>query len=347
MAIQDNYWDDTRKLWIDGATGNYMRPVDQGGDDTWYSPDGRQRFVNGQWKPITATSVATARGFGAQSGFGFDILESVQAQETYIQNLNNQLNRDLANINNTAAAAIQAQQTALARELQAGRIDADKYIQGRELAQRESEFARQLAFQTRVQGFNEEIGKAQTELARLREVRDERELQSRLAANPLDFVAYEFYKRMLGQPQAWDIAQRMAGGAVPTGKGSELLGTTGQEPNLLGQPFEEAPPAYSDQTIQQIAESLFEPGKQSLYNPRLSGTGAFGVNISPPQDLSRQEATGLSDAELGILTSFLRAGVETTPGGKRIALDPQEYFKQVEQSWIPTLASVDTPTLYK
>lgn len=267
--------------------------------------------------------------------YGWELLDREQEQETYIQKLNNDLQREIATINNTARQQLQSTDAALQRELQSGRLASDQYMQQRELAQRESEFARQIALQTRLQTFNEEMGRAELELQRLGELRQERELQAQLAANPNDFVAYEFYKRMLGTPKPWEQAQQVAQGQsnLQGGPGTVAEG----QGNLLGEPYAAAPPAYDDETLSTVASSLFNPqgaGGGGGYNPNLTGTGVFGSTIEAPNSLSRAEFGSLSDAELGILNSFLRGGIEID--GRRVSVNPEDYFQQVEKSWIPT-----------
>ncbi len=165
------------------------------------------------------------------------------------------------------------------------------------------------------------------------EARQERLLQAQLAGNPQDFVAYEFYKRNRGDPQDLALAskiQQASGGTVTGGASGTPSGT------LSGTPFPDAPPAYDDETLQKVLSGLQNQGGQPLYNPRLGGTGVFGANIPSPNDISRSDANALTDSELGILSSFLRAGVQTGAGGSRVALDPQEFFAQTERSFVPT-----------
>lgn len=55
-----NRWDDNAKLWIDDATGNRMRPTDQGGDGRWRNPQGLVlNEATGQWERDGPAPVAT------------------------------------------------------------------------------------------------------------------------------------------------------------------------------------------------------------------------------------------------------------------------------------------------
>jgi len=353
MAAQDNYWDDPAGLWRDRATGNYMKPTDKGGDGIWYSPDGRQKFVNGVW---VDTAGAGAQGAATGTGTGYGLAPD------YMWTVD-QLNRDFTAQQNQAQQNFTAQQTDLARsqtahltevdanlqrELQRGTIDANQYMQERELAQRESEFARNIALQTLT-------ADRDNELRRIGEARQERLLQAQLAANPQDLVAYEFYKRNLGQPEAWDLAQQFAAGGEA---GANAPMTTVENPSvtrakpptetLSGQPYPEQPPAYSDEALQELASSFYDntPGNTPLYDPKLSGTGVFGAQIKSPGAISRSQGMRLSDSEMGVLSSFLRGGIDMG-GGKRVSINPDEYFQQVEKSWIPTLSGVGTQTQYR
>lgn len=375
MAEADNYWDATKGVWIDGATGNYMKPTDAGGDGVWYSPDGQQRYVNGVWSPAS-TQVASSRDsssgspgpgasgtvLGGNPGYQYDIaalnssttLENTdrnnaaamaqqqadQAWQADQARITQDFTAKQSELNRQFTAQQNASNEALQRELQAGRLDADKYMQAKALAQQEAEFSRNLALQTLTADRDFQLKSAG-------EAREERLLRAQLAANPEDTVAYEFYKRGGATPEAWNMAQQFAqaGGtataaADPTATGS---GQFNPAP-LSGNPYPADNPAYSDSTLQSLVSGFYdaggqggEGGPQALYNPRLSGTGAFGAQIQGPQAISRAKGQRMTDDEMGVLTSFLNAGVDVG-GGKRVSIDPNEYFKQVEQSWIPTLS---------
>jgi hypothetical protein len=96
-----------------------------------------------------------------------------------------------------------------------------------------------------------------------------------------------------------------------------------------------------------VADSVFNQAGAD-WNPNLSGTGIFGSKISAPNQLSRAEANDMTEQEMGILSSFLKAGIEVPgAGGKRMSIDPQEWLQQAEASWIPTLEGVGNPTEYR
>lgn len=367
MAEKDNYWDAARGVWVDRATGNYMKPVDAGGDGIWYSPDGKQRYVNGQWVPApggygvngntaggTTTGQATAgasnptstssNGGGGSAtnlqlnpGYQYDILERDHAFQADQTRINNDFNAKEAALNRDFKRQETETNNRLSIELQEGRIDAEKYMQAKELAQNESQFARSLALDTLKADRDFQLRSAE-------EARNERLLRAQLAAKPEDLVAYEYYKRGAGSPEAYNMAQQFAqagGTATPGGTGTASTSGTGSgqfnpQP-LSGQPYQPDNPAYSDATYQNLVSGFYNAGAQTPYNPRLSGTGAFGVKIEGPQSISRREGMSMSKDQMGVLTSFLNAGVDVG-GGKRVSIDPNEYFQQVQDSWIPTLA---------
>jgi len=125
---------------------------------------------------------------------------------------------------------------------------------------------------------------------------DVRRLQeAQLGANPADFVAFELYKRSL-----------------------EEQGFTPQSA------------ARSDVEIQNIF------GLALGLNEGVSlGTGQFGVDIPTTQSISRSELQGFNPTDIGILSSFLRGGVETDGGFQGI--NPEDFFTELEEGLIPVL----------
>lgn len=333
MAAEDNRWDESRQVWVDGATGNYMRPTDRGGDGRWYSPDGRMVYddATGQWSSVSAGD-GSSTALRTNPGYMYDMQERDHAFQLERDRINQEFTAKEAALDRAMRQQEMETNRKLEIELAEKRINAEQYMQQRSLAQQESQFARELAQRQLEADRDFQIQQADIKIRQMAEGRMERELQARLAANPQDLVAYEFYKRGLGQPEAWDDAQGQATG-MGSGQG------TGQTPNAIGTPYEEAPPAYSDQSLQELLSSLYSNvGQGALYNPNLSGQTVFGAQIQSPNSISRAEGVNLSDTEMGILSSFLRAGIDMG-GGRRVALDPNDYFQQVEQSWVPTLSS--------
>lgn len=329
MAAQDNYWDAARGLWIDGATGNYMKPTDAGGDGIWYSPDGRNKLVNGQWVPVTASATSSGSGFTPQAGYGYDILDRAQAGAETLERLQGTQQKEIDALNNAARQQLQQADASLQLKLRNMEITSQQYMQAKQLAQQENEFARWLSLNQLQEKHKFEIDRAQTEINRAAEMRQERALQASLAANPQDWVAYEFYKRELGIPQKE--------------AGVSSTAATGDLTTLEGNEYEEAPPAYDETAAQSIATKLFNPGGEE-YNPNLKGEGVFGTKIESPNTFTRSEALNLSDSEIGMLRGLLKAGVNV--GGKRVALDPDDYFQQAGRSWIPTWGTTNRATQY-
>lgn len=290
--------------------------------------------------PAPGTAAFTSPGaVPVQPGLEWQLEQERLAVQKYIADQSAALQRDLTAINNAHDARMRQIDAGLQRELQAGRIDADKYMQARELAQRESEFARDIAFRTIQADRSFAINQAQLHLQEMAERRMERALQAQLAANPADTVEYEFYKRGLGRPEAYNLTQQFLGGQQAP-QGVAVAGQNVPE-NLLGQPYLEAPPAYSDQSLQTLAASVMSPDGKSLYNPNLRGTGAFGAEIAAPNEMSRAEFLGLDPTQLGVLQSFLKGGIEIAPG-KRVAVNPADWFQQAEASFIPTVETART-----
>lgn len=365
-----NVWDEGGQQWYDDVNHNVMKPADKGGDGMWHSADGQMVQVNGQWVSASSTqyrdavaangltssgggssssssgggagavaagqSASSSTAYNNEPGYGWRLEDMRNAEEQKIQQLNAQLDRDVAAINNAARLQLQQADAQAQRDLQAGLITSQQLMQQRQLAQQESEFARQLSLNQLTEQHDFAIKTSQTELARLAEARQERDLQAHLAANPNDFVAYEFYKRGLGGASAQ--AAQNSGTPTPTGTviGPTGQPTSGQGDTVNGQGYVTPPPAYDDSSIQQLAASLLgTPGQP--WNPQLSGTGVFGTHINAPNQLSRRQAGSLDNSEMGILTSLLSAGIDMG-GGRRVAINPQDYFQQAENSWIPTMS---------
>lgn len=290
------------------------------------------------------TGTSTGTGFLNNPGYGWDYLDQLQAQEAQLQTqseaaakqlaqLQADYQKQIAEINNAAAMARQKSDEALRKELQAGQITSTEFQQKQALAQQESEFARTIALQKLQEEHNYEIQKAQVAiqqatlgLSKSADARAERELQARMASNPADFVAYEFYKRQLGQPSS--IGQDTGNVQQNTNpdfqQSSNDFQTPGSVPSIN--------PAYSDSSLSSVASSLFSPTGAG-YNPNLGGKGVFGATIPSPNKFSRAEASKLSQSEFDILGSFLKGGINI--GGKQVAIDPNDWLQQAQNSWIP------------
>lgn len=353
-----NVWVESLGLWVDDQTGNTY-DLDEG---FWRSPNRDQVFggIYGEtWVPapggmsarsaavngpqilqaLQAQSNPVAQGFqagtagtagsayGVIPGYGWEVDARAQAADRLLADINNRADIDIANIN--AAASARAAQIA---------ADASLSATEKSIAQSEAEFARRIALDRVIADRDYEVQKAQLELDRLREARAERESAAKMAANPSDFVAYEYYKRNL---------QNQQGGSSPTGmQGTGGAGATSL--NAMTQAQQQAYglnlTPYDDSTLQNIAANLFNPGSLE-YNPRIKGQGAFGSAIESPNTLTRNEAFNLSDTEKQILGSYLKAGINI--GGQQVALDPEDYFQQAENSWVPTLAGAGQGTQYR
>ncbi len=141
--------------------------------------------------------------------------------------------------------------------------------------------------------------KAQEEQAA--QLRRTTELQ--YATSPIDYVAYESYKRELEE-----------GGYEPLAA------------------------AQSDEAIQAMMAQLV--GGEGVGNL----LGEFGVDIPQTSQWSRSQFQDVAQSERDILSSFLRAGVET-PGGEDVTIDPGDYYKRLVEGFVPTLGGAG-PTRY-
>lgn len=339
-----NTYDPAEGVWRDPATGNY-----QDAQGVWTNAQG-QKFINGQWVSQGTASASTGgSAYGVVPGYQWIVDQQNRDFEAAQSQINREFTAAQNDLNRSQQSLMAETERKLQLELQAGNLDAQKYLQQRELAQRESEFARDLALRTLEADRQNKLQRAQLQINQAAEIRQERLLQSQLAANPQDLVAYEFYKRNLGTPEAWNLAQQWSqqgGTANPTGMAAQSGGPLGNEQiDSTGESYPDAPPAYSDETLQQLAAGLYGGSGKSLYNPGLSGTGVFGAQIESPGAISRSEGLALTDQELGILSSFLRGGIDMG-NGRRTSIDPSDYFQQAERGWIPTVSSIGGVTQY-
>lgn len=186
-----------------------------------------------------------------------------------------------------------------------------------------------------------------------------------LATSPIDFVAYEMYKRYLteqattqpglpGEVQPHVPAGRgpdyKPGEAPPRGEWIPLFapedwhgipygpvegGGGMYMPGFSGPSAE----ARTDEDIQAMVAAMVGGGGGSL------GTGAFGVDVPMTQALSRQEVQALSQGEMDIISSFLRAGFEGK-GGQETSYDPLDYWREVQEGWVPYMRETG-PTQYQ
>ena len=123
--------------------------------------------------------------------------------------------------------------------------------------------------------------------------------EAELAANPANFVALELYKRAIeGQ-----------GGAVP-GAGGAAVGDPG---------------------IQDLFSQVLDLG-----GAESQGTGQFGVQIPTPGSISRSQFQQFTGSDIGLLESFLNAGVDVG-GGEFAGINPEDFFQEVQEGFIPTV----------
>lgn len=318
--------------------------------DAWWAS---QQGTNGETPSVEPPPVAdpfeSPGPVDVQPGLDWQYLQEQLALDKYIADLVAQVNREdisnrtaVAEIGRASQAESDARNADLQRDLQSGRIDAEKYLQNQRLIQQESEYSRTLLLNTRAQEHIEKMDTINAELARAQEYREERLLHAQLAASPADTVLYEFFKRGLGTPE--ELA-----GEGPGGTGiqqvADTLGDFLEDGRTLsGEDYIAPPPAYSDEALQQLMDDIFGVTPGAGYNPNLSGIGAFGAEIKSPGNISRSQFLGMDPSTLGVLSSFLRGGVQTEPGvdASRVSINPEDYFAQLVRSFIPTAETTKT-----
>lgn len=296
-------------------------------------------------------------------------LQQMQLQH---QQQQNQLQRDFEQrqkqIDIEAQKYINEREIETRKLLQTQQITATEAENQKQRASQEAEFAKTLAFnqleldrkmelanlqeahqyEINQKGIDIQMGNQKLEERRVADQEKEsalkqRELEASLGANPVNFVMNELYKRGATPgtlPQSANAAVTSvanAAGGNPNAPAQAVAATSG----TIGQQ-----PAYDDQTLAGIANNIFggnTPG--GLYNPKLGGTGIFGATIAAPNQVSRQQALNMTDTEKGILQSFLSAGVDMG-NGQRTSIDPAEWWKQQQNSLVPTLDRNSSRTSY-
>ena len=296
---------------------NYGKDIDE--FDTWWVS---QQGTNGETPsepPPAADPFESPGPVDVQPGLDWQYLQEQLALDKYIADLVAQVNREdisnrtaVAECNRASQAESDARNADLQRSLQAGQIDADKYLQSQRLIQQESEFSRTLLLNTRAQEHIEKMDTINAELARAQEYREERLLHAQLAASPADTVLYEFFKRGLGTPE--ELEPGGPGGTGVSAAGA-LEGFLEGGETLSGEDYIAPPPAYSDEALQQLMSDIFGATPGAGYNPNLSEVGAFGAEIKSTGDHSRRRFLGMDLYTLGVLSSSFSSVFQTEPGG--------------------------------
>ena len=150
-------------------------------------------------------------------------------------------------------------------------------------------------------GLQEMIANQQAELQRAGQADVRRLQEAQLGSNPADFVAFELYKRSLQEQ-----------GFTPTGA------------------------VRTDPEIQDIFSlALGLEGGENL------GVGPFGVELPSTGSISRSELQAFNPTDIGILSSFLRGGVETGEGTFQ-GINPEDFFTELEEGLVPILPAQRT-----
>jgi len=325
---------------VGGQTGHLSFPGDT-------NPGG---VPVGGGSPTGASQVASNTGlpYSPQAGYGYQVDAANYANQQQLQTMRDQ--------SAERVAAMQAQyQLMISQGTNANNLEIAK-------------------MQNAIQQEQNRLHGLEVQIQQEAEQRQERQLQSQLAANPNDFVQYEYYKRMLGSPTTLSTAQSMMGGTATLGTGVQTgLGQFGGQyddwlrahpqydmvmqngqPTVVplgggngggttGTTYSAAPPAYADSTLQSVTAGIQNGGAD--YNPNLGGTGAFGATIKAPNQLSRAQALNMSPSEQQIMNSFLSGGINMG-NGKLTSIDPTDWWAQQQKSQVPTLSSVGGGTRY-
>lgn len=309
----------------------------------------------------------------ATSRYGIDVNAQLEADDQalrrYIADRQDQLARDLQSIEQEFLTKENGLDRKLQADLQAGRIDADKYMQTQALAHDALQRDRDRAIELISIAQRDVIDKAGIRLAALGELRAERELFSRLEANPGDIVQLEILKQMGPQgvkdvlggflaanqlaPEELAMQTGAVGGTLPMSaddminqvlQGFNVAGGNVPE-NLLGVNYPDVGPAYGDEVLRNIAKSILDQASGrtggALYNPNLQGTGYGGVEIPGPNEYTSAGLMNLDADQLAVINSFLNAGVEIAPGGPRVGISPNDYWAQVTRSLVPAAQATE------
>ncbi len=203
-----NIWDPQRNVWVDDQTGNTFDP----NVGVWSSPQGTQ-YINGQWvnpgqqqmqpqggNPLQSAVQGANGTFQAIPGYGY----TVNTQQ-------NQAASALAGQNNQSAQQIEQMREQSAQTI--AQLNAQVQQETAKGNNASAERIAQLNYQISQEQNRISLMNAQTNQAN--QAMQERQLQANLAANPQDFVAYENYKRMLGNPSTLGAVQSMGGVQAP------------------------------------------------------------------------------------------------------------------------------------
>lgn len=203
-----NIWDPQRNVWYDSDNPSNTFDPNVG---VWQNANG-QSYINGQWvtqgqqqaQPQTANPLAQAvqQNGAFQSVPGSDYLLNQQQNTAQYQTsqMNNQSSQQIEQMKEQSAQTISGLQSQVQEEIAKGNNASAERIA-------------QLNYQISQEQNNIALMNAQTNQAN--QAMQERQLQANLAANPQDFVAYEYYKRALGNPSTLSAVSAQGGVPAP------------------------------------------------------------------------------------------------------------------------------------
>ena len=190
-----------------------------------------------------------------------------------------------------------------------------------------------------------ELERQRISLQEQRDADARRLTEAQLGANPADFVAFELFKRSLQEqgftpttgPARSDVEIQDLFNIALDIESGEPLGIEAPRPGPG--PEENLGAGGRLATLQGgvgSIEELLEDLGQSQNDPNFLGTGRFGVNLPTTGSISRSQLQGFNPTDIGILSSFLRGGVETDGGFQGI--NPEDFFTELEEGLVPVLA---------
>lgn len=165
------------------------------------------------------------------------------------------------------------------------------------------EFLLEIALQEMIAELEATLDRERQEIERSRQADLRRVQEAQLGANPADFVAFELFKRSMEE-----------------------------------QGFETSSPARSDVDIQDLFSLALD--LEGVDGASI-GTGQFGVDLPASSAISRSQLQGFDATDIGLLSSFLRGGVETGEDTFQ-GINPEDFFTELEEGLVPVLPAQRT-----
>lgn len=232
------YWDGSANVWRDDSYPDIWGTVESNGSVIWHNPQGMvsnggpwsmpgQQQSPQQALPVGQPQVTGQNGaFQGIPGYGYTVNQQQNDAASQLSGQNAGQTSALHSQDNAAALQLQQahDQSAMAVAQLNAQVQAETAKGNNASAERIAQLNYQIAQeQNRLQGLTVQINQAA-------EARQERQLQANLAANPQDFVAYEYYKRALGNPTALGAVNQNGGVQAPSAPTTPNTPVGGQSP---------------------------------------------------------------------------------------------------------------------